>query len=333
MKTQYVRELAEGTAVDSQFALFSKEMRSTRSREAYLALELGDRTGRIPAVCFRPSSEAIALPSGGVIRVCGVVTTYRGTKRVSAERIEPASSYDPQDFIESSTRDPEEMVAEFKALAATVRDRDLRRILKGVFGEREFFEQFARCPGARVGHHARLCGLLEHSIAVATVCRTVSGVYQGVDTDLLVTAALLHDVGRVDELTYQTAVDRTDEGRLLGHAVLSERRVRDAAVRVRPGASARLVTQLSHAVLSHHGGDCAGAHPRPSTFEALLLSHADALDVGADGFLSSTDAASRAQERWTRADNMFHRPLRVPAGRCETEAPWPAADALCALRA
>ncbi len=332
MKSQYVRELSEGTRVDSQFALGSKEMRSTRAGEAYLALELRDRTGRIPAVYFRPTSEATVTPSGGVVRVRGVVSSFRGSKRVSVEHLAPVAEYDPTDLIESSRRDRDELVAEFKTLAATVRDRELRRVLKAVFGDRGFFERFVTCPGARAHHHAYLGGLIEHTLAVAGLCRTLGSTYEGLDRDLLVTAALLHDIGKVDELTYDTAVGYTDEGRLLGHVVLSERRLREAASALVPGVSPGVLTRLSHAVLSHHGELEWGAPKRPSTIEALLLHHADNLDAKADGFLTLTGGAARAEESWTDAANLFRRPLYAPAPVAD-ERPVPeAAEALHLVR-
>ena len=312
MKHQYVRELAEGTRVDTLFALGVKEMRSTRAGEAFLALELADRSGRIPAVYFRPTSEASGVPSGGVVRVRGVVSSYRGSKRISVEYLAPAVEYDPADLIQSSRRDRSEVVAEFKAVASSVRHRGLRRLLKAVFGERVFFERFSSCPGARTHHHAYLGGLMEHTLAVASLCRTLGHAYAGVDADLLVTAALLHDIGKVDELTYDTAVAYTDEGRLLGHVVLSERRLREAAASLSPALPDELLTRLSHAVLSHHGELEWGSPKRPSTIEALLLHHADNLDAKADGFTSLTAHASRAEERWTDSSNLFRRPLCAP---------------------
>jgi len=332
MKSQYVRELAEGARVDSQFALGSKEMRSTRAGEAYLALELRDRTGSIPAVYFRPPSEATVTPSGTVVRVRGLVSSFRGSKRISVEHLAPVAEFDPSDLIESSRRDPDEVVAEFKELAATVRDRELRRVLKAVFGDRGFFERFAMCPGARAHHHAYLGGLIEHTLAVAGLCRTLGSTYDPVDGDLLVTAALLHDIGKVDELTYETAVGYTDEGRLLGHVVLSDRRLREAASSLVPAVPEGLLTRLSHAVLSHHGELEWGAPTRPSTIEALLLHHADNLDAKADGFLALTGGAARAEERWTDATNLFRRPLYAPAPLAY-ERPVPeAAEALHLVR-
>lgn len=313
MKRQYVRELAEGMRVDAYFALVSKEMRSTRAGEAYLAMELGDRTGRMPAVYFKPSSESVSVPSGAVVTVRGTVSRFRGSKRVSVEYLAPVSDYDAGDLLESSQRDREEVVEEFKKMAATVRDAQLRRVIRAVFGDTGFFGRFADCPGARTHHHAYLGGLIEHTLAVARLCRSLGTVYPGVDVDLLTTAALLHDIGKVDELTWDTAVGYTDEGRLLGHVVLSDQRMRNAVASLSPALPAGLVTRISHSILSHHGELEWGSPKRPSTIEALLLHHADNLDAKADGFLALTAAASHADEQWTDAVNLFRRPLYAPA--------------------
>lgn len=325
MKRQYVRELSEGARVDSHFALCAKEMRSTQRGEAFLALEIGDRSGRMPAVLFRPACGAVAIPTGSVVRVVGTVTTYRGTKRVAVDTMGPVDSYDPSDLIESSTRDSDEVLAGFRSIAASVTSAPLRRVLKAVFGDTDFFKRFAECPGARAHHHAYLGGLIEHTLAVATVCRSLEALYDRVDGDLLVTAALLHDIGKVDELSYGTAVGYTDEGRLIGHVVLGERRMREAVSRSAARVPERVLTRLSHALLAHHGELEWGSPRRPSTIEALLLHHADNLDAKADGFLSLTGGATLVEERWTDAENLFRRPLWAPAAAAE-QRPVPAAE-------
>ncbi|MBE0417579.1 MAG: HD domain-containing protein [Coriobacteriia bacterium] len=203
------------------------------------------------------------------------VSSYRGGKRISVEYLAPVSEYDPADLIESSHRENDEVITEFNAVAAAVRDRVLRRILKAVFGDRGFFSTFAACPGARAHHHAYLGGLIEHTLAVAALCRTLGPMYAGVDTNLLVTAVLPHDIGKVDELTYDTAVGYTDEDRLLGHVVLSERRLREASASLSPAPSRELLTRLSHAVLSHHGELEWGSPKRPSTLPLPLQRSSD----------------------------------------------------------
>jgi len=312
MKTQYVAELAEGTRVDAQFVLQAKEMRATRGGEAYLSLGLADKTGRVPAVYFRPPPEAPGFPLGAVVRARGTVTSFRGTKRVSIDSIKPAGTWDSEDFIASGPRSSEELIGELRSLVASVKDPDLKAVLRTVFSDREFFALFVRCPGAQSYHHAYVGGLLEHTVAVASLARSMCGQYPGVDTDLLVSAALLHDIGKCDELSFATSIEYTDQGRLLGHVVLGVRRVHDAVATLRAPRSADRLMRLEHAILSHHGELEWGSPKRPSTLEALLLHHVDNLDAKAAGFCALLGGAVRADEVWTDSANLFRRPLYAP---------------------
>lgn len=312
MKACYVNELAEGTKVDAVFAVRAKEIRATRAAEAYLSLEVADRTGQMPAVFFRPSPEATAVPVGAVARIRGTVTSFRGSKRISIDSLTAASSWDPEDLLASGPRSTEELVAEFKVLVRSVNDPELRKVLRAVFGDAGFFERFTRCPGSQTHHHAHLGGLLEHTVAVASLCGSLGEQYPHVERDLLVAAALLHDVGKVDELSFDVAIGYTDSGRLLGHVILGMNRLHDAVARARVRLSGDRLARLEHAVVSHHGELEWGSPKRPSTFEALLLHHADNLDAKAAGFSALLGGASRADESWTDAGNLFRRPLYAP---------------------
>ncbi len=312
MKNQYVKELAEGTRVDTICVLAAREMRSTRTGDAYLAFEISDKTGRIQAVFFRPSARAVALQSGSVVRVSGVVTVFRGSKRVSVDKVEAARTYDPGDLVASGHRDTDELVDEFKGLAAKVRSAFLRAILKVIFGDAEFFERFSTCPGAQSHHHAYRGGLIEHTVSVARLCRQIGETYDEVDADMLLAAALLHDIGKVDEIEHSVTIEYTNEGRLIGHVVLGERRIVDAAASCGVRADPTVLVRLCHAVLSHHGELEWGSPKRPSTLEALVLHHADNLDAKAAGFIEIMNGVSALDERWTDAQNLFRRPLFAP---------------------
>lgn len=325
MKANYINELAEGMKVDAPFALRAKEMRAARTGDAFLSLELADRTGHLPGVCFRPEPEAATIPVGTIVRVRGTVTTFRGQKRISVETMRPEPSADSEDFIAVGSRSRDELVAEFKALAASVRDPQLRKVLRAVFGETEFFERFARCPGSQSYHHAYSSGLIEHTAAVAGMCRTVAGQYPEADADVLLCAALLHDIGKCDELTFDTAIEYTDQGRLVGHVVLGVQRVQAAITRARLKVDPMRLMRLEHAILSHHGELEWGSPKRPSTFEALLLHHVDNMDAKAAGFVALVGRAARVEEAWTDAGNLFRRPLYAPRA-AEDDRSYPAEE-------
>lgn len=312
MKALYINELAEGARVDGAFALRAKELRSARSGEPYLAVQLADRTGHMSAVLFRPNGSATAVPAGSVVHAVGRVSTYRGTKRMVLDSLEPAGTYNASDLMAEGPRSRDELLAELRAVVSGVRDAGLGSLLRSVFGQPEFLERFLACPAAQSYHHAYIGGLAEHTLAVARLCRSVTVSYPEVDADLLVTAALLHDIGKVDELSWSASIEYTDEGRLLGHVVLGVRRLQQVADRVKARVGQGRLTRLEHAILSHHGELEWGSPKRPSTLEALLLHHVDNLDAKAAGFTALSSAAVRTDEVWTDATNLFRRPLYAP---------------------
>jgi 3'-5' exoribonuclease len=333
MERRFVKALAEGDRVDGNYALRTREMRATRAGEAYLTLELADRTGRIGAVLFRPVREAASLPAGCVVRVRGVVTSYRGLTRVSVEEMKAASTYDPADLLPAGTRDDGELLAELRKLVGAVKAPPLKALLRTVFGDKAFMARFKTCPGSQSHHHAYLGGLLEHTVAVATLCRSLGDLYPHANADLLLSAALLHDIGKVDELEYTVAIEYTDEGRMIGHVLLGERRVRAAIERLGNDFPAELATRLAHVMLSHHGELEWGSPKRPCTLEALVLHHADNLDAKTAGFIAAAAGAGLVEEPWTDAMNLFRRPLWAPSAVEDDRMVEPVEDAAFARSA
>lgn len=332
MKEHYAGMLKEGERADAAFALRAKELRSTRTREAYLSMDLADRTGRVPAVMFRPDRGAESVPSGTVVQVRGVVTAYRGVLRVSVDSLRPASEYDASDIMPAGRRDTAELVSELRALVGGVRNPYMARLLRRIFGDKQFMARFCACPAAQTFHHAYLGGLLEHTVSVATMCRSLGALYPDLDADLLVTGALLHDIGKVDEMSFETSIEYTDSGRLLGHVILGERRLTGAIDGLTGGMPSEFAMKLSHVIISHHGELEWGAPRRPSTLEALLLHHADNMDAKAAGFVEASHAATLVEEPWTDAMNLFRRPLYAPRP-VEDDRPAPAVEeAHCLLK-
>lgn len=312
MKAQYARDLVEGARVDSQFALRSRDIRSARTGDAYLSLELADRTGAIPGVMFRPSPVDESVPLGSVVRVRGTVTTYRGVRRVSIDALRPVDAYDPRDLLPTGTRDRDEMLVELRAAVKRISDARLRAVVRAVFGAPGFIEAFSSCPAGSGRHHAYVGGLLEHTLAVAALCEALVIAYPRADRDLLLAAALLHDVGKTEEISLDSAFGYTDAGRLVGHVVLGERIVSRAIDGLARPIAPDVALRLVHAVLSHHGEREWGTPCRPCSLEALLLHHADNLDAQAASFLEAVSGAAVLEQRWSDHDSGFGRALLVP---------------------
>ncbi|MDO8915183.1 MAG: HD domain-containing protein [Coriobacteriia bacterium] len=313
MKGQYIASLAEGTRVDEVFVIRSRDLRAARTGDAYLAMEFGDRTGVIPGVMFRPGPDDWSLPCGSVARVRGTVTSYRGVRRISVESMRAVSSYDTDDMIAAGTRERVELDSALRTLLNGVKSRGLRAVLRCVFGDKAFMERFRACPGSGSHHHAYMGGLLEHTVSVASLCRSLAPRYDGLDVDLLVAAALLHDIGMTEELRWDTTIERTDAGRLLGHVILGGRLVSQAIDRVGQSLDPGTGTRLLHVLISHHGEFESGAPVRPALLEAVILHHADDLDAQAAGFMAAVATAGVIEEPWSDAANLFGRPLYVPS--------------------
>lgn len=309
VKQQYVSTLVEGEAVETQVAVRARDLRAARTGDAYLWMELSDRSGTIPGVMFRPGPDEWSVPLGTVVDVSGRVTSYRGVRRVSIESLRPARSFDRADLLPSCSRQREELAAVFSGLRDGIRHQGLRAVIGHVFDAGGFLEKFAECPGAIRRHHGYVGGLLEHTVSVASLCRVLAGRYEAADEDLLVSAALLHDVGKVDEIRFETSLDQSDAGRLLGHVVLGERIVSAAIAQAGTRLDEQKAMRLLHLIVSHHGERQWGAAVPPACLEAVLLHHADHLDAQASGFTSAIAGAAVLEEPWTDAENCFGRPL------------------------
>lgn len=322
MNATHVAELREGAAVDAPFAVAWCELRMTRAHEAYLALRLSNATGSIGAVWFRPARTDVER--GSVVRVRGTVTAYRGECRVSVDALTLTETFDRRDLVAACRRDTDELVGYFECLRGEVRTQSLRTLLDLVFGDPEFFRRFRECPASRRRHHACLGGLLEHTVAVASFAQHVGQAYPYVDADMLLAGALLHDIGKVDEFTFDSAIEYTDEARLVGHVVLGERRVAEAAVRAHVPED--LALRLRHLLLAHHGELEWGSPRRPATLEAIILHHVDNLDAKMAGFMDAVTRNLRDATRWTDASNLFKRPLYVPRAASEDRPRRPEED-------
>ncbi len=279
-----VTALRPGQDVIGVFACTRKDRLVTRSGSAYLALELRDRTGAVPARAFQ-NADALAgqFERGDVVRVRAKVERFRDElvlEVADIRRADDADGIDPGRFLPTAYRDLDELDGFLEHLASEVYDRGYRTLLDQLLADADLRASWRRAPCTRGGHHAYLGGLLEHTVAVATLAHEVCQLHPRLNSDLLLTAALLHDLGRTREFTYGAEIGLTDEGRLLGHVVIGERMLTE-----RMGGldeSHRLA--LLHCVLSHHGPSSAPGG-RFASAEALALFRLNALDATVKGAL------------------------------------------------
>ncbi len=279
-----VSALRPGQDVIGVFACSRKDRLMTRGGSPYLALELRDRSGAVPARAFQNADALGSLfERGDVVRVRGRVERFRDElvlEVTEVARVSEAEGLDPARFLPTAYRDLDELDGFLEHLAGEVYDRGYRGLLDGLLGDAALREAWRRAPCTRAGHHAYLGGLLEHTVAVATLAFETCQLHPRLNSDLLLTAALVHDLGRTREFTYGAEIGLTEEGRLLGHLVIGSRLVSDRAGSL--AEAPRLA--LLHCVLAHHGpGSAPGG--RFASPEALALFRLNALDATVKGAL------------------------------------------------
>ena len=265
------------------FACTRKDRLTARNGSPYLAVELSDRTGSIQARAFRDADALAArFDRGDIVRVAGRAERFRDQLQVELRAIARAaeSEADPAAFLPVAYRDLDELDGFLEHLSREVYDRDHRALLDALLSDDVLRAQWRRAPCTRNGHHAYLGGLLEHTVAVATLAHELCQLHVKLNSDLLLTAAIVHDLGRTREFSYGAEIGLTEEGRLLGHLQLGQR-----MLEARAGSMPEdKLLALLHCVLCHHGADAAPGR-RFASAEALALHRLNALDGSVKGAL------------------------------------------------
>jgi 3'-5' exoribonuclease len=281
-----IATLRAGQEVDGVFACTRKDRLMSRAGTPYLAVELRDRTGAVQGRAFRDADVlAGRFERGDLVRVAGRVERFRDELQVELRAIgrAPAGEADPAAFLPVAYRDLDELDGFLEHLAREVHDPGLGALLASLLDDGDLRAQWRRAPCTRGGHHAYLGGLLEHTVAVGTLALEACQLHPRLDSDLLITAALVHDLGKTREFTYGAEIGLTDAGRLLGHVELGLALLRERAAAV-PALGADRQLALAHCVLCHHGPDAA-PNRRFGSAEALALHRLNALDAGVKGAL------------------------------------------------
>ncbi len=272
-----IATLRAGDEVDAIFACARKDRLQARSGLPYLALELRDRSGTLAARAFRDADLlAGRFDRGDLVRVRGRVDRFRDELQLEVRDVARAEAADPAAFLPVAYRDLDELDGFLEHLIREVHDTDLRDLLRAVFADGPLRAEFRRAPCTRAGHHAYLGGLLEHTVAVGTLALETCQLHVRLNSDLLIAAALVHDLGKTREFAYGAAIEQSEEGRLLGHLALGQQLLEPYMA----GLDGERRLALLHCVLSHHGTDRRFGSP-----EALALYRINALDAAVKGAL------------------------------------------------
>jgi 3'-5' exoribonuclease len=267
--------LRAGDQVDGIYACTRKDRLTARSGQPYLALELRDRSGALQARAFRDADLlAGRFERGDLVHVRGRVERFRDELQIDVRTIDRAHEADPALFLPVAYRDLDELDGFLEHLAREVYAPEYRALLDSMLADDVLRAAWRRAPCTRNGHHAYLGGLLEHTVAVATLAHEAAQLHPRLNSDLLLCAALVHDIGKTREFTYGAEIGLSEEGRLLGHLVLGQRILDERSADM--SEERRLA--LAHCVLCHHGADAAPGR-RFGSAEALALYRLNALDA------------------------------------------------------
>jgi 3'-5' exoribonuclease len=311
MKSHYVSGLQDGQAISCSFLVREKEIRtSPRTGTSWLQLELGDRTGSIPAKMWDNFSElATKFELDDVVQVRGRVKLYKDQKELTIEQITPMAErdYDLADFLPSTKYDVEQLYSDLRAAIAGMKNPWLKQLLASVVEDPAIAPRLKRAPAAMMMHHAYLGGLLEHTVGLIGFARSVVEHYPELDGDLLLAGLVLHDIGKIDELRYVRGFEYTTEGRLLGHIMIGAALVKEK-IRTIPQFPESLAVLVEHLILSHHGSMEFGSPALPQTREAVALHFLDDFDSKMAAMRATLESPSGSGE-WTDRNPSLRRAL------------------------
>ncbi len=308
---KFIQEYKEGDRVFDIYLCKHKQSAVTKNGKAYDNVILQDKTGTIDGKIWDPNSAGIGeFDSLDYIEVYGEVTSFQNMLQVNIKRVRlcQEGEYDPADYLPVSGKSIDGMYQELLAVIDSVKNPYLKELLDGFFRKDEkFIRAFCQSSAAKTVHHGFVGGLLEHTLGVVRLCEYYCGAYSLLNRDLLLTAAICHDIGKTKELSLFPENDYTDEGQLLGHIVMGSEMVGEKA-RLIKGFPAVLEGELKHCILAHHGEYEFGSPKKPALMEAVALNFADNTDAKLQTF---TELLKGAQGNgWLGYNRLFESNLR-----------------------
>ncbi len=300
MKSPFVVEIRPEQNINTTFLVLAKDIRQKKSGDPFLSLMLADKTGELDAKMWDNAAEVMeTFDRDDFVRIKGLTQNFQNRLQLTIHKLQKIedSEIEVGDYFPASKHDPREMERELRQLIAGFTNPHLKALLETIFADERLATAYRTAPAAKSIHHAFLSGLIEHVLSMAKVAKFTASHYPDIDVDLLLTGVILHDIGKVHELTYHRGFGYSDEGQLVGHIVMGFQMVTEKAAGI-PGFPPRLLQLVQHLILSHHGQLEYGSPKVPVFPEALLLHHIDNLD-------SKMEAMRWTLERDTRIDGFW----------------------------
>ncbi len=309
MQHIWIKDIKENVKLEGDYLVKSKTVAQTKQGNPFLTLTLADKTGTVEArVWDRVEEISTQFKEGDIVTITGQANTYRNQIQIQINKLKQNKTpIDPAIFQESTPKDIKQMLSELKKLAHGIKNRHLRTLIESFMADHQFISEFKKAPAAKYFHHSYLGGLLEHTLSVSQMVIQVAEHYHDLDGDLLLSGAILHDIGKIDELNFELNIEYSDKGRLLGHIVLGVLMVEEKLKSLKDFPS-ELALRLKHLILSHHGEFDFGSPKRPKFLEAFALHLVDDMDAKING-LGRLLKDDRQEGSWTVFNNLFQRYL------------------------
>jgi 3'-5' exoribonuclease len=310
----YINEIKENENVDSLFLVKEKSSSVTKVGNPYLKLKLGDRSGEMEGrIWTTVEIFAESFDKDDFVHVKGKAVSFQEHLQLNITHIEKVGEEEIllSDFFPVAEKDIDKMFQSLTEISQQVKNQYLRELLHLFWEDEPFLERFKMAPASKWLHHTYLGGLLEHTLSLTQLVLKTASHYEGLNLDLLLTASILHDLGKVDELSYKRSFDYSDEGRLLGHIILGVERVEDK-IRQLPHFPKNLSTLLKHLLLSHHGQYAWGSPKKPMTLEAVMLHYLDDMDAKMNGIRQFLKTQVPDGSEWSSYHRTFEQVFYVP---------------------
>lgn len=309
---KFIETLREGTGVNDIYLCKHKQAAVTKNGKPYENLILQDKTGTLDAKIWEPDSPGIDdFDVFDYVEVIGDVTSFNGALQLSIKRIRKVreGEYDPKDYLPVSKKDIEVMYKELLELSAKIQNPQILQLVNSFFAEDlEFVKKFKNHSAAKTVHHGFVGGLLEHTLSVVKLCDYFCKSYPLLNRDLLIAAAMFHDIGKIWEISGFPENDYTDDGQLLGHIMIATEMIGER-IRKIPGFPPKMASELKHCILAHHGELEYGSPKKPALLEALALNFADNTDAKMQTMIEVLESNSQ-NEGWLGYNRFFESNIR-----------------------
>ncbi len=309
MRKLFVNEIKENDKVESIFLVKQKSISFTKAGNPYLNLTMIDKTGEVNGKVWEQAEKLAKLfQKDDFVKIKSTAVTYQNSLQLNISSIIPLSpsEIDITNFLPQAKNDIEQTFLKLKAIIEEVSNAHLKKLLDLFITDDQLIRLFKIAPAAKKMHHVYLGGLLEHTLSLSNLILQISKHYEGLNVDLLLTGGILHDIGKIHELTYSRSFDYSDSGRLIGHITLGVEMINEK-IRLIPDFPQELAVELRHLIISHHGEYQYGSPKRPKTLEAFILYYLDDLDAKVEEIQSFIQREEENQTKCAGYHQMLER--------------------------